>query len=155
MFTPDMTDNGAWFCYCNRWRSNKNAQGGHYDTPMHVTMKALQQYHTDLGLHLEMYHLDSGFWHSAHADGHCDGVTASNWSASEFHWPHTPDGPVGDGLGSSVWGVPGSPGAVSWQMLYMLLAGSKFQAARPGDEGAFPTVASLWRAPPGRRRCLH
>ena len=25
------------------------------------------------GLHIDLYHLDSGFWHSAHADGHCDG----------------------------------------------------------------------------------
>ena len=99
-----MTDNGAYYCYCNRWRDNKNAHGGHYDTPMHLTIKALQKYHRELGLHIDMYHLDSGFWHSAHSDGHCDGVTASNWSASEFHWPHTTgaDGRVGDGLGQKV-----------------------------------------------------
>ena len=78
---------------------------------------ALQRYHRSLGLNISMYHLDSGFWHSAHADGHCDGVTASNWSASEFHFPHSPGGPIGDGLGSAVWGVPGTPSATSWQML--------------------------------------
>jgi hypothetical protein len=110
---------------------------------MHVTVKALQAYHASIGLHIDMYHLDSGYWHSAHSDGHCDGVTASNWSASEFHWPHTnghPDSRIGDGLGSKVWGVPGEKGAVSWQMLYMLLAGSKFAAAWPGEENAHGNV---------------
>jgi hypothetical protein len=69
-------------------------------------------------------------------------VTASNWSASEFHWPHThgEGSVVGDGLGSRVWGVPGEKGAVSWQMLYMLLAGSRFHAARPGNESATGNV---------------
>jgi hypothetical protein len=40
---------------------------------MHITIKALKAYHKKLGLHIDLYHLDSGFWHSAHADGHCDG----------------------------------------------------------------------------------
>ena len=48
------TDNGAYYCYCNRWRDNKNATGGHYNTPMHVTIKALQAYHKSLGLHIDM-----------------------------------------------------------------------------------------------------
>jgi hypothetical protein len=68
-------------------------------------------------------------------------VTASNWSASEFHWPHVDQ--IGDGLGEKVWGKPGEPGAVSWQMLYMGLAGSKFHAARPpwaGGENATGNV---------------
>ena len=64
----------------------------------------LTEYHKSIGLNITMYHLDSGWWHSAHADGHCDGVTASNWSASQFHWPHTtgPDGKYGDGLSTKV-----------------------------------------------------
>jgi hypothetical protein len=41
-------------------------------------------------------------------------VTAANWSASEFHWPHVEQ--IGDGLGAKVWGKPGEPDAVSWQM---------------------------------------
>ena len=82
---------------------------------MHLTIKALQAYHRSLGLNIDMYHLDSGFWHSAHKDGHCDGVTASNWSASEFHWPHVHI--IGDGLGSKVWGEPGTDGAISWQVI--------------------------------------
>ena len=48
-----------------------------------------------------------------------------------------------DGLGEKVWGVPGEPDAVSWQMLYMGLAGSKFKAARPpyaGGENATGNV---------------
>ena len=146
-FSP--VDNGAYYCYCNRWYSNKNPSGGHYDTPMHLTIAALQQYHRSLGLDIEMYHLDSGFWHSSHSDGHCDGVTASNWSASEFHWPHTSGGPIGDGLGSKVWGVPGTKGSISWQMLYMLLAGSKFTAARPGNETAKGNVYATDSGPMG------
>eukprot|EP00947_MAST-08B_sp_MAST-8B-sp1_P003239 g3239.t1 len=116
---------------------------------MHLTIAALQQYHRSLGLDIEMYHLDSGFWHSSHSDGHCDGVTASNWSASEFHWPHTSGGPIGDGLGSKVWGVPGTKGSISWQMLYMLLAGSKFTAARPGNETAKGNVYATDSGPMG------
>ena len=82
---------------------------------MHLVIKALKAYHASIGLQIDMYHLDSGFWHSAEPDGHCDGVVASNWSASEFHWPHVDQ--VGDGLGPKVWGTPGQPGAVSWQMV--------------------------------------
>eukprot|EP01043_Picozoa_sp_COSAG02_P010670 COSAG02_NODE_380_length_23483_cov_8.034382_8_plen_74_part_00 len=41
---------------------------------MHTTIRDLKAYHKSIGLHIDMYHLDSGFWHSAHADGHCDGV---------------------------------------------------------------------------------
>ena len=87
-----MTDNGAYYCFCNRFNSNKdpNDPSKHYDVPMHITMKALQRYHKELGLKVGLYHLDP-FWHSHHLDGHCDGVTASNWSHSSFHWP--------DGLG--------------------------------------------------------
>ena len=132
------TDNGAYYCYCNTFRSNPDRR-----VPMHIIMKNLTDYHTSLGLNITMYHLDSGWWHSAHADGHCDGVTASNWSASQFHWPHTtgPDGRYGDGLGSKVWGQPtGETGTVAWQMLYMLLAGSECAAARPGNETALGNV---------------
>lgn len=88
---------GAYYCYCNTYRQTPDRR-----VPMHIIIKNLTEYHRSLGLHIDMYHLDSGFWHSAHADGHCDGVTASNWSASEFHWPHTtgPDGRIGDGLSS-------------------------------------------------------
>jgi hypothetical protein len=76
-----------------------------------------------------------------HVVGLSAGVTAANWSASEFHWPHVDQ--IGDGLGEKVWGKPGEPDAVSWQMLYMGLAGSKFHAARPpwaGGEGATGNV---------------
>ena len=145
------TDNGAFYCYCNRWRSNK--MRGHPDqrwvVPMHQTIRDLQRYHRALGLQIEMYHLDSGFWHSAHTDGHCDGVTASNWSASEYHWPHSAGGAVGDGLGPRVWGVPGEPNSTSWQMLYMLLAGSRFVAARPGNETALGNVYGEAHGPMG------
>ena len=118
---------------------------------MHIVIKSLKEYHKKLGLHIDMYHLDSGFWHSAHADGHCDGVTAANWSASEFHWPHVDQ--IGDGLGEKVWGQPGEPDAVSWQMLYMGLAGSKFHAARPpwaGGENATGNVYGDERYPVAR-----
>ena len=130
------TDNGGYYCYCNTFRSNPDRR-----VPMHITIKDLQTYHKSIGLHIDMYHLDSGFWHSAHADGHCDGVTAANWSASEFHWPHVDQ--IGDGLGAKVWGKPGEVDAVSWQMLYMGLAGSKYKAARPpwaGGENATGNV---------------
>ena len=132
------TDNGAYYCYCNTFTHTPDRR-----VPMHIIMKNLTDYHTSLGLNITMYHLDSGWWHSAHADGHCDGVTASNWSASQFHWPHTtgPDGRYGDGLGSKVWGQPtGETGTVAWQMLYMLLAGSEYAAARPGNETALGNV---------------
>eukprot|EP01052_Picozoa_sp_SAG31_P014852 SAG31_NODE_936_length_10870_cov_5.136966_11_plen_99_part_00 len=84
---------------------------------MHIIIKNLTEYHRSLGLHIDMYHLDSGFWHSAHKDGHCDGVTASNWSASEFHWPHTagPDGRIGDGL-SSKCGVCATIDIEHWKL---------------------------------------
>ena len=81
---------------------------------MHVTIKALKAYHNSIGLHIDMYHLDSGFWHSAHADGHCDGVTAANWSASEFHWPHVDQ--IGDGLGEPPGG--GGTNHKSWTTGY-------------------------------------
>jgi len=84
---------------------------------MHLTVKALQAYHKALGLEVGLFHLDP-FWHSHHPDGHCDGVTASNWSHSSFHWP--------DGLGNQ--GFPGT----RWQMLYMLLAGPTFPTDLPG-----------------------
>ena len=93
-----MTDNGAYYCFCNRFVSNKP-----WDVPMYKTIQALQHYHKQLGLDVGLYHLVSAalntldgfephyvqdpFWHSHHADGHCDGVTASNWSHSAFHWP--------------------------------------------------------------------
>ena len=36
-----------------------------------------------------------------------------------------------------MWGEPtGATGTVAWQMLYMLLAGSGYSAARPGNESA-------------------
>lgn len=63
-----LTDNGAYYCYCNTFGKTPDRR-----VPMHVTIKALKAYHKSLGLHLDLYHLDSGFWHSAHADGHCDG----------------------------------------------------------------------------------
>ena len=52
------TDNGAYFCYYNRWRNNRNASGGQYDTPVGVTIRALRDYHRSLGLKIELYHLD-------------------------------------------------------------------------------------------------
>lgn len=62
------------------------------------------------------YHLDP-FWHSHHNDnGRCDGVTASEWTESAFHW-----GPAGmAALG------------VDFQMLFMLLAGPARQTDLPG-----------------------
>lgn len=36
-----MTDNGAYYCYCNRWRDNKNAQGGHYGALCMATTRSL------------------------------------------------------------------------------------------------------------------
>ena len=121
-----MTDNGAYYCFCNRFNSNKGPDGkGHYDVPMYKTIAALQKYHAEIfpklfadrrdpaaaTEYVGLYHLDP-FWHSHHDDGHCDGVTASNWSHSSFHWPK--------GLG-----VEGFP-TTRWQMLYMLLAGPSF-----------------------------
>jgi hypothetical protein len=70
------------------------------------------------------------FWHSHHSDGHCDGVTASNWSHSAFHWPQ--------GLGEA--GFPGT----KWQMLYMLLAGPTFRTDLQGGnvyESEYPMEA--------------
>ena len=81
------------------------------------------RYHKSIDLHVGIYHLDP-FWHSHHADGRCDGATASNWSHSEYHWPK--------GLGEN-----GSNPGTHWQMLYMLLAGSEYQAARWGNESAY------------------
>lgn len=66
------TDNGAYYCYCNTYRSTPDRR-----VPMHVTIKALKAYHKSIGLHIDMYHLDSGFWHSAHSDGRCDGTQAN------------------------------------------------------------------------------
>ena len=53
------------------------------------------------------------------------------------------------GLGSKVWGTPGDEGAVSWQMLYMLLAGSNYVAARPGNETAQGNVYATDAGPMG------
>jgi hypothetical protein len=114
-----MTDNGGYYCFCNVFL---NCLPDRTTVPMHVTISELQRYHRFLNLTIGLYHLDP-FWHSHHADGRCDGVTASNWSHSEFHWPA--------GLGER-----GSNRGTKWQMLYMLLAGSKFKAARWGDENA-------------------
>ena len=77
-----------------------------------------------------------------HAVGLSAGVTAANWSASEFHWPHVDQ--IGDGLGEKVWGKPGEPDAVSWQMLYMGLAGSKFHAARPPWAGGEDATGNVY-----------
>lgn len=52
---------------------------------------------------------------------------------SDFHQ-------YGDGLGPNVWGEPGQTGSVSFQMLYMLLAGSTQKAARPGNSSAVGNV---------------
>ena len=43
----------------------------------------------------------------------------------------------------------GEPGAVSWQMLYMLLAGSQYLAARPGNESARGNVYATDGGPMG------
>ena len=59
----------ADYCYCNTYRSTPDRR-----IPMHITIKDLKAYHKSIGLRIDMYHLDSGFWHSAHSDGHCDGV---------------------------------------------------------------------------------
>lgn len=75
----------------------------------------LQQYHKDLGLSIDMYHLDSGFWHSQNPLGLCNGVTASNWIASPFHFPN----------GLSVYNT-------SFQLLFMLLAGPSYKTDMPG-----------------------
>jgi hypothetical protein len=143
-----LTDAGSRYCYCYTFKLEEKATSlrpgqpascpTHGGCPMHTVIKALKAYHASIGLQIDMYHLDSGFWHSAEPDGHCDGVIASNWSASEFHWPHVDQ--YGDGLGPKVWGVPGEPGSVSFQMLYMLLAGSKDRAARPGNSSAMGNV---------------
>ena len=96
---------------------------------MHTSIAALQSYHKSLRLNVglcttlmlslfdaltvsltrkvSLDHLDP-FWHSHHADGRCDGVTASNWSHSEFHWPA--------GLGED-----GDNPGTKWQMLFMLV----------------------------------
>ena len=49
-----------------------------------------------------------------------------------------------DGLGEKVWGVPGEPDAVSWQMLHMGLAGSKFKAARPPWAGGENSTGNVY-----------
>ena len=66
------TDNGAYDCYCNN-QQQPSVQ------PMHVSIKALRQYHRSLGLNVSLYHFDP-FWHSAHSNGLCEGPFASNWS---------------------------------------------------------------------------
>ena len=119
-----MTDNGAYYCYCNRFNDN------HWREPMYQTVKELQHYHAKiLGQDfVGLYHLDP-FWHSHHPDGHCDGVTASNWSHSAFHWP--------DGLGDQ--GFNGT----RWQILYML-AGPTFPTDLKGGnvyESGWPMEA--------------
>ena len=106
------TDNGAYYCYCGR----QNCEGcPDQHTPMGEVLERLQIYHKSLGLKIEMYHLDSGFWHSQNPLGLCNGVTASNWSASPYHFPK--------GLG--VFNT-------SFQLLFMLLAGPDFKTDLPG-----------------------
>ena len=80
------TDNGAYYCYCER-QSCAGCPDQH--TPMGEVLERLQRYHREeLGLRApEMYHLDSGFWHSQNPLGLCNHVTASNWSASPYHFP--------------------------------------------------------------------
>jgi hypothetical protein len=118
--THYMTDNGAVYCYCN------DVTG----TPMHETVAALIAYHRSLGINPGLYHLDP-FWHSHHVDdGHCDGVTASAWTESEFHWA------AAGGLASL---------DVDIQALFMLLAGPKKATDRPGGnvyDADWPMVAS-------------
>ena len=63
----------ADYCYCNTYRSTPDRR-----VPMHTTIKDLKAYHKSIGLHIDMYHLDSGFWHSAHPDGRCDGICSGN-----------------------------------------------------------------------------
>jgi hypothetical protein len=92
-----MTDNGAYYCFCNRFNSNKP-----WDVPMYQTVNALQRYHESLwptstpdtiasanasanasaapssfltsvspsppNNFVGLYHLDP-FWHSHHPDG--------------------------------------------------------------------------------------
>ena len=43
---------GAYYCYCNTFRSNPDRR-----VPMHVVIKSLKEYHKKLGLHIDMYHL--------------------------------------------------------------------------------------------------
>jgi hypothetical protein len=64
----------ADYCYCNTYRQTPDRR-----VPMHITIKNLKAYHKSIGLHIDMYHLDSGFWHSAHSDGRCDGI---NWTTN-------------------------------------------------------------------------
>ena len=115
-----MTDNGAIYCYCN------NPNG----VPMLGTVAQLIQYHRALGVSPALYHLDP-FWHSHHAtDGHCDGVTASAWTESEFHWAG------GGGLASL---------GVDVQALFMLLAGPLKKTDLPGGnayDAAWPMLPS-------------
>ena len=80
-----LTDAGSRYCYCYTYKHD--LARGLSPLPMHVIIRNLTAYHRSLGLQIDMYHLDSGFWHSAEPNGTCDGVVASNWSASEFHWP--------------------------------------------------------------------
>ena len=138
-----MTDNGAYYCFCNRYNYNKDPDDPtkRYDVPMYKTVSALQAYHAAIGLRVGMYHLDP-FWHSHHTDGHCDGVTASKWTPSAFHWPR------GLGAGSEFQ-------STQWQMLYMLLAGPTFATDLPGGNAYqtdwpmevqdLDTVVSGWR----------
>jgi hypothetical protein len=54
------TDNGAYYCYCNRYIHNRmpgNASQ-HWTVPMHTTIEELRTYHDSLGLQIELYHLD-------------------------------------------------------------------------------------------------
>jgi hypothetical protein len=129
------TDNGAYYCYCNNPVQ-----------PMHVTVAALRDYHRSLGLNISLYHFDP-FWHSGRADGRCEGAFASNWSASEYHWPSVRK--EGDGLGTDVWGSPGEKGAISFQLLYSLLAGPNHTVARPGNETARGNVYGDGKGPMG------
>ena len=118
-----MTDNGAIYCYCN------DVSG----VPMRETVAELIAYHKVLGISPSVYHFDP-FWHSHHlADGHCDGVTASAWNESQFHWAPPP---LGGGIAAL---------GVDTQMLFMLLAGPSKATDRPGGnvyEGDWPMIAS-------------
>ena len=68
-------------------------------------------------------------------------------SASEYHWPHLHQ--VGDGLGSAVWGTPGDAGALSFQLLYSLLAGPNHTMAQPGHDTATGNVYTEEEGPMG------
>jgi hypothetical protein len=118
-----MTDNGAIYCYCNDVTR----------VPMRNTIASLTSYHRSIGVTPRLYHLDP-FWHSHHLeDGHCDGVTASAWNESEFHWQ-----PSQHGGGLAALGV-------DTQMLFMLLAGPRKATDRSGGnvyDGAWPMQAS-------------